>query len=217
MRTRAARLAAATTTTAAVLLGLGAPAHADPPSGWGPGQYGVEYDFAGFDWIHHGHYHGIAGNWHTGWVNVEEDDDGITGDLVDWRCPRHVVPPSPYDDPTGTRCVEVGDRYLEDNLNWDTAVFHQASNRLTLNRDVPAYDSTTGADLGTVRIDVSMRAKNPPVVVDDESGPILDYSEDYVGVPARGRVDGHRVSGPCTRPISSGRIGFWLDGWERTS
>ncbi len=211
-----ATLALATTTAAGALLGAGGPAHADPPAGWEPGQYGVEYDFGDLGWVHHGHYVHTAGNWHTGWLNVEEDDDGLTGGLLDWQCPHDAVPPGPYDDVTGTPCVLIGSRDIEENAVTDVAVFHQKTNRLTVHGDFPIFDSSTGAE-STTRIDLSIRARGAATVEDDESGTILDYSETYLKVHGRGHVDGHRVSGRHTHQVDNGRVGFWLDGWTRTS
>lgn len=211
-----ARSAAALTVVAAsAIAGMGA-AQADPPPGWEPGQYGVEYDLADIGWTHPGHYAGVPGNWHTGWINVEEDDDGVTGTLLDWRCPAGVEPPGPYA-PSGepTRCTLKGSRWLEYIQYYDVATIDQARDRMTVNLDVPVYVDGFEPD-GTVRVDLVIKGLGDPEITSDESGEVLDYTEVFDTVRARGKVDGHRVRGPNTTQ-EDGRMGFWLDGWTRSA
>lgn len=209
---RLARLAAAAATvTTMTLLGAGPVAQADPPPGWAPGEYGLEYDFADVGWTHRGWYRGVAGNVHTGHVNVEEDDDGLTVVLNDWFCPRGATPPSPSD-PRGvaTRCTWRSGKFVNYTQWWDVADFNHARNKLVV-RGVFADSSSTDS----VSVDLVIKALDDPEVVIDESGPILDYSESYTDVRAIGKVDGHPVHPAPNRTQTDGSIYLYLDGWER--
>ena len=91
------RMAIVAALAGGALLGGGSSAQADPPPGWGPGEYGLEADFADIGWTYRGWYDGLPGNVHTGYVNVEEDDDVLTVELNNWFCPSGATPPGPYD------------------------------------------------------------------------------------------------------------------------
>jgi hypothetical protein len=69
---------------------------------------------------------GHRGNWHTSSVDVDTDDDGVTGGLTDWRCPAGENP---------TQLVNTCTR-LEDYSFSDT----------------PELSVTTSSKLGTARI-----------------------------------------------------------------
>lgn len=211
-------IGAAALTTGALLGGAGA-AQADPPPGWEPGEGAVEYDFADLGWTHHGWYPGQRGNWHTGQLTFEEDDDGITGQLLDWRCPAGAQPPSPYDpDQESDDCTLKNSRWLEYIQFYDVATIDQASDRMTVNIDVPAYDGAFDPEpSGSVRLDLVIKGlDDAPEVHIDESGEILDYYEIFYDLNAWGKVDGRRIKGPNTTQ-EAGRMGFWLDGWVRTT
>jgi hypothetical protein len=199
---------------AAALLGGAGAAQADPPPGWGPGEFGVEYDLADVIWSHHGRYDDALGNWHTGWLTVEEDDDGVTGELIDWRCPDGVEPPTGFAGQP-TTCKQKGYVWLEYIQFWDVAHFDQALNRLDVRLDAPAYDEDY-TPVGTVRIDVVIKGVGTSEITSDESGEILDFSEIWNDTKSWGHVDGHRVRGPNTTQVQT-RMGYWLDGWTRTT
>jgi hypothetical protein len=210
-----AQLAIIAITTAGALVGAGSSAHADPPPGWEPGPGGVEYDLGDVAWVHEGRYAGVAGNWHTGWLTVEEDDDGLTGELYDWQCPAGVTPPDPNRNPE-TTCTLRGYRYVDYAQYYDVARFNQKLNRLVVHGDYPVFDANY-EPVGTVRIDLTIKGMGDPEVTIDESREILDYTEIFHDTRATGKVDGHGLGGHNTRQLDYGRIGFWLDGWVRTT
>jgi hypothetical protein len=209
------RLIGVTAFSAGAFLGGASAAQADPPPGWEPGDGGVEYELADTIWSHHGRYDGHLGNWHTGWVNIEEDDDVLTGELVDWWCPAGVEPPTAYSPDPDTPCKQRGELWLEYIQYFDVATFDQARNRLDVHMDVPAY--VDGIDpAGTVRVDLMMRGRGVPTVQSDDSNDILTYSEFWYDVKTWGRVDGQRING--TNTVNDTYImGFTLDSWERTT
>jgi hypothetical protein len=107
-------MASASVLALVALLAAAGTAQAAPPLGWQPEEgSGVEYDLADVSWAHQGHFDGRLGNWHTGYLNVEEDDDGVTGDLYDWRCPPGVQPPAAWDSDQTSVCKQKGYRYVE--------------------------------------------------------------------------------------------------------
>jgi hypothetical protein len=206
---RRTRLAIVATVAACALLGGGSSAQADPPPGWEPGASGTQADFADVGWTHQGRYQGMRGNWHTGYVNVEEDDDVLTVVLNDWWCPRGVTPPSPYQDATvDTRCTRKSGKEITYYDWWDVADFDQARNRLTVRGNF-----TDSVDTDTVRLDLAIQGKGRPAVTQDTSNGLLYYSEVFENVHATGRVDGHRVDGPRTTQ-EDGMIRFYLDSWS---
>lgn len=211
------RLLSAVALAAGATLAGGGAAHADPPAGWGPGEYGLQADFADVAWTHQGRYEGVRGNWHTGWINIEEDDDVITGSLADWWCPAGAQPPGPYDpDQQSTDCKLRSSHWLEYIQYWDVATFDHATNRLRVDMDVPSDADGDGEYEGTVRVDLVISGVGKPVVTKDTSGEILDYGEAWTTTKTWGRVDGHRVRGPGTVQ-EQGRLSFYLDGWVRTA
>jgi hypothetical protein len=206
------RLAIVATVTAGALLGGGSSAQADPPPGWEPGEYGLEADFADIGWTHRAWYDGVPGNVHTGYVNVEEDDDVLTVELNNWFCPSGVTPPGPYDDRNvATNCKWRSGKFVNYFQWWDVADFNQALDKLTVQGEF-----TDGFGTDTVSLDLVFKASGEPDVTIDESGPILDYSEYFHNVQVIGKVDGHKVSPATNLTQTGGRIGFYLDGWVRT-
>ena len=202
-----ARLAAvATLSTAAVVAG-GATAQADPPRNW---SGGTEADFGRVTWVHQGWYpNGSEGNWHVGHLNVEEDDDGIDGSIIDWRCPAGETPPGPLVWPVPpTSCKLKGTTYILQLDPWDLADFDQAKNRLIIKGDFNEVTGDTMEVIGTVPIDVVIQGLGTPTVrktyYEGTGGTMLDYEEDFTsGAKAWGRVDGHRVSGPKVTQLSA--------------
>jgi hypothetical protein len=208
------RIASAAALTFGALLTGSVAAHADPPPGWGPGDYGVEYDLADVAWTHHGHYDGTLGNWHTGYLNIEEDDDGVTGWLTDWRCPDGIKPPAATDPDQTSLCRQKGGTSFENIQFYDSAKLDFARDRMDLNITADGYDAND--NVRPVRIDIVLKGLGKSTITSDESGEILDWTEIWYDVKAWGRVDGHRIAGPntTTNPI---RMGYWLDGWTRTT
>jgi len=204
------RLAIVVTVTAGALLGGGSSAQADPPPGWGPGEYGLEADFADIGWTYRGWYDGLPGNVHTGYVNVEEDDDVLTVELNNWFCPSGAAPPGPYDAPTATTCKWRSGKFVNYGQWWDVADFNHARNKLTVKGD---FTDSFGTD--TVSLDLVFKASDQPDVTIDESGPILEYGESFDTVQVTGKVDGHRVNPTAKLTQINGQIRFYLDGWER--
>lgn len=215
MRSTARWLATATLAAAALTAGAGS-AHADPPKGWQPG---TEYDYGRIIFTQHGWFKDRPGNYHTGDIEVEEDDDGVTGFLADWRCTEDAVPPQPYsNDPVDPRCKlkqAVGLQELDGTLNLGT--FDQKNNRLGVHLDVPTLDYNTGeVDGGTVRIDLTIVGLGAPTIYKNTTATTLEYEEYFFnGVKAWGQVDGKWL-GKTNTVIHSGSIGFWLDGYTRT-
>jgi hypothetical protein len=217
MKARAAvRVASAAALTFGALLAGAAASQAAPPPGWGPGDYGVEYDLADVAWTHHGHYSGSLGNWHTGYLNVEEDDDGITGWTYDWRCPDGVEPPAATDSDQTSQCTMKGSLWFENFQDWDSAKLDFTRNRMDVNIDADGYDGVTGDYVRPVRIDIVLKGLGTSTITSDQSGEILDWTEIWYNVKTWGHVDGHRIAGPNTetQPI---RMGYWLDGWTRST
>lgn len=210
------RVLGATALAAGAVLAGASAAQADPPPGWGPGQDGVEYDFADTAWSHHGRYDDHLGNWHTGWVNVEEDDDGITGELYDWWCPAGVQPPTYYTPDPDTACKVKGSMWLEYFQYFDVASFDQARNRLEVHMDVPAYVDGADEATTTVRLDLFIRGRGAPAVESDDSSGYLYYGESWTDAKTWGRVGGERVNGANTEN-STAVVRFRLDGWEPTT
>ena len=203
-------LAVSSVALGALLLG-GGPAHADPPPGWAPGEFGLEYDYADIGWTHRGWYDGTAGNVHTGWVNVEEDDDVLTVELNDWFCPAGATPPSPADSrDVPTACKWRSGKFVNYIQWWDVATFDHRRDKLIVRGDF-----TDAFSAETVRLDLVLKSSDPPEVVSDETGPVLDYSETFDEVVAVGKVDGRRVDPAANRTQTGGLIRFTLDGWER--
>lgn len=179
---------------AAVMTG-GAAADADPPRAW---TGGVEADFGRVWWVHEGSYAGAPGNWHLGDLTIEEDDDVLTGSLVDWSCPDGARPPDPLLSPVPpTPCTIVGGTYVEQLDPWDIAVFDHATNRLRLSGDFREVDATSTA-VGTVAIDVTLVGTGTPEKYRTYSAgrTRLEYEEYFPTAKAWGRFDGHRVGGP---------------------
>ena len=147
MRTKTgtlARLVIAATVAAGALLGGGSSAQADPPPGWEPGEIGWEADFADIGWTFRGWYDGVPGNVHTGYLNVEEDDDVLKIWLNNWFCPSGATPPHPYDTPdVATTCKWRSGKYVSYIDWWDVADFNQARNKLTVQGE---YADETGMD-----------------------------------------------------------------------
>jgi hypothetical protein len=208
-----AQLAAIAVVATGALIGTGTAAKADPPPGWEPGPDSIEYDFADLGWVHKGFYSGVAGNWHTGWLNVEEDDDGLTGELVDWRCPAGVEPPAPIigsytvDTPCKVKRLQV----IEYIQYYDVAWFNQTRDRLVLRGDFPLIDELHDP-IGTVHIDMYFQATGDPTVTSDTSTGTLDYSESWATATGVGTVDGHGLGGHSTQQ-SRGRVSFYLESW----
>lgn len=214
LRTTARVLAVGTLLAAATMAGAGA-AQADPPKGWQPG---TEYDYGRIVFTQKGWFPDRPGNYHTGDVEIEEDDDGVTGFLQDWRCTGDAVPPQPYSNtPVDPRCKlkrSVGLQELNGTLNLGT--FDQKFNRLGVHLDVPTLDWNTGEpDGNSVRIDLTIVGQGTPTIYKATTPTTLEYEEYYFeGVKAWGQVDGKWISKNNTT-IHSGAVGFWLDGWTR--
>ena len=206
-----AQLAIIAITASGALMGAGAAAQADPPPGWEPGEYGLRPTSA-TQWVHQGRYADAPGNFHTGWVNVEEDDDVLTGSLADWWCPAGVTPPLYGID--GTECKLKGSTWIEYIQYWDVAKFNYTRDRLSLHGDWPTID-IDGNATGTVRIDLTFQGLGEPDETIDESGEFLGYSEYFNDARATGKVDGHSVGGSRTTQYG-GSIGYYLDGWVRS-
>ncbi len=205
---------------AGALIAGGTAAVADPPKGWVPGDFGNEYDFGTVYWTHHGRYADAPGNWHTGTLTIEEDDDGITGGLYDWNCPAGAKPPRAGAPSTNT-CTLARGRYLDSvfggDPGFDLAQFDQAHNRLTSHRDVSVFD-LNDVRLGTVRVDLTFQGIGKPTdslfrTVTNGGVTSMDYFERYTGVVC-GKVDGHRVRGPGTKQEAPD-LGFNVSGWVR--
>ncbi|MBS2937732.1 hypothetical protein KDN32_08250 [Nocardioides sp. J2M5] len=200
-------LVASSLAVAAVAVGGGS-ADADPPRAW---TGGVESDFGRVWWVHEGSYAGAPGNWHLGDLTIEEDDDVLTGSLVDWSCPDGARPPDPLISPVPpTSCTIVGGTYVEQLDPWDIAVFDHATNRLRLSGDFREVDAS-GEGVGTVPIDVTLVGTGSPEKTRTYSAgrTRLTYEEYFPTAKAWGRFDGHRVGGPrVTQSIT--QVSFYI-------
>jgi hypothetical protein len=208
-----AQLATIAILATGAVMGLGTTAKADPPPGWKPGPNAFTLDLGNVQWVHKGWYSGVPGNWHTGWLNVEEDDDILTGGLVDWWCPAGAEPPDEGLHPGATGCTVRVFQGIEYIQWWDVARFNQKQDRLTIRGDYPTYDLDLNPT-GTVNIDLVIQGQGAPEIRIDESQEYLEYSELFQTAHATGRVDGHGIGGAKTRQFNTS-IGFWLDGWIR--
>jgi hypothetical protein len=194
---------------------------ADPPKGWTPGTYGIEYDFGHVSWTQHGTHAYAPGNWHTGDVTVEEDDDGITGPVTDWTCPRGDTPPAYPWSQTPSKCKVARYQWIDTTgqpIGVDgLSSFDQRKNQLIVRGDFWAWDMNDNRN-GTVHLDLVFQAVGSPVVRKDVYGTapdeLLDYSESWSKANVWGRVNGLRVNGPGTTQLCDG-ISFQDSGWVR--
>ena len=209
---RSAAAAAALSTVAVVTAGTAA--HADPPAGW---SGGTEANFGSVQWVHEGRHAGARGNWHVGQLTIEEDDDILTGSIIDWRCPEGEEPPGPLVWPVPpTSCKVKGTTYISQLDPWDIADFDHATNRLTLQGSFDEVDDMHEV-IGSVPIDLTIKGLGAPTVGEwlYADGTMLDYEESFESVKAWGRVDGHRVSGPRVTQLHAS-LSFYLSGLTRT-
>jgi hypothetical protein len=203
---RCARAAAVTAVASTLVFGAAGAAQADPPADW---TGGVQAEFGRVTWVHEGSYPGAKGNWHVGELMIEEDDDGVTGSIIDWRCPDGVEPPGPLVwPPPPTTCQEEGRTVIWDLDPVDVATYDHATDRLTMSGQFDEVDSNYGV-IGTVAIDLTMRGQGIPWVSEFPSadGTSLYYDEFFDDAKVRGRVDGHRVSGPKVTQVDT-FVGF---------
>lgn len=219
MRLRAARYAVAAAVVSAATLVTGGPAHADIPDGWVPGDDGIEYDFGFTSWMHQGRYADTLGNWHTGYITVEEDDDGITGELQDWYCKGTAQPPKPGSTSTPNgRCTLKKSRWLDtidQPVGLEMSTFKHQRNVLRVNLTVDAYDTYLGDRVGSVPINIGIRAIGAPDEVSESgSGSSLYFHESYGTTKSWGTVDGHHIDRATRTTQFSGRISFDLSEWE---
>lgn len=203
-----ARASAVLLLPATALVGVAGAVQADPPAGW---TGGFQAEFGVVTWVHDGWYVGAKGNWHVGELDIDEDDDGITGSIIDWRCPDGVEPPGPLTWPLpATTCKQVGRTSIFDLEPVDVATFDHATNRLTLTGQFDEIDSNYDV-IGTVDINVTIKGLGDPKVsnVPSADGKTLFYDEFFIDAKAWGRVDGHRVSGPKVTQVDA-RAGFTI-------
>jgi hypothetical protein len=204
-----AQLAAIAVIATGVLVGAGTAAKADIPPGWVPGPDSVEADFGDTVWVHQGFYPGVAGNWHTGWLNIEEDDDVLTAELVDWKCPAGAQPPSSYGQPT--TCKVKRYQWVSYFQYYDVATFNQKRDRLVLRGDFPAT-GLNGEPAGTVNFDVYFQAVGTPTVTSNTSTGTLDYSESWSNARLVGKIDGHGLAGHGTTQLY-GNTSFYVESY----
>jgi len=200
-------LAVATVLAAAMTTGAGS-AHADPPSGW---EGADQFDYGRIMFTQPGWFAGRPGNFHTGDVEAEEDDDGMTGFISDWFCRGDARPPAPYSsDPVDPRCKLKQTTGLMDLSDpaFSLLTYDHVHDRATIHLDVDTVDPDTWERTGEVRIDLTIKGVGDPVVT---MQPGVFYEEWFYDVTARGTVDGIRISKAKT-VIHSGALDFWLDG-----
>ena len=208
------RLVLATLLAAGALAGASPAARADVPPGWQPGGLNsFEADFGDARWTHQGFYPGVAGNWHTGWVNVEEDDDVLTAQLIDWKCPAGAQPPAPLTWFPGqaTACKVKRYQWVSVLDPWNIATFNQKRDRLRLQGSHPAVDHLD-QPAGTVTFDLYLEAVGQPTVTSDTAGGTLWYEEAWSQARLFGTIDGHGLAGSGTT-LHSGSVSFYVSGY----
>lgn len=192
------------------MLGATGAVQADPPADWTGGS---QAEFGRVVWIHDGWYAGAKGNWHVGELTVEEDDDGVTGSIVDWRCPDGVEPPGPLVWPVPpTTCKVKGTTYIWDLSPVDVATWDHATDRLTISGQFDEVDAGYNV-IDTVAVDLTMKGLGEPSVTEAPSpfDQTLFYDEAFFDAKIWGRVDGHRVSGPKVTQVDEyGWVGFTI-------
>lgn len=212
---RYARAAAVSILATAALLGAASATQADPPDGW---TGGMQAEFGRVTWIHDGWYSGARGNFHVGELDIDEDDDGITGSVKDWRCPDGVEPPGPLVWPVPeTTCKIVGTTYIFDMSPVDVASWDHTRNRLTLSGQFDTVDADYNVT-GSIPINVTIKGLGEPAVTYDPSpfDETLFYDEAFFDVKAWGRVNGRRVSGPDVTQVEEHNwVGFSIYGMVR--
>lgn len=218
-RSTVARLLSIGTLSAAALLGVagsGPAALADVPGGWVPGETGFQADFGDARWVHEGFYAGQPGNWHSGWVNVEEDDDGFHATLIDWRCPEGARPPTMLDWRLGQTydCTAQRMRFVEFlDYDPDIGVFNQKRDRLLARGEYAATDEN-GEPAGTVRVDLKLTAVGEPQVTRDITKGKMFYEEYWPEATLSGKIDGRGVGGHGTT-VEYASTSFWVMDYVR--
>ena len=209
---RYARATAVSILSAAALLGAPSATQADPPDGWTGGS---QAEFGRVTWVHDGRYPGAKGNFHVGELDIDEDDDGITGSIKDWSCPDGVEPPGPLLWPVPeTSCEVKGTTYIFDMDPVDVASWDHARNRLTMSGQFDTVDADYNV-IGSVPINVTMKGLGEPAVTYAPSpfDTTLFYDEAFFDVKVSGRVAGRRVSGPhVTQFAEHNWVGFSIYG-----
>lgn len=181
---------------AAVLSGVVAP----PASGADPGPWVQETTAAFWEVTASvpGRTPGRVGNWHTVLVNIEMDDDGLTGWVRDWRCPQGTEPPAPHTDSSGSACTLRAAHFLDDSYLYDdTGVAVRWTPRLRYVRatgDVNVSDAAGSLPDGFVRL--VGRSRGPYTQTETVEGDYRTLEQSREGVRARGRVLGVRLGTP---------------------
>lgn len=208
---RIAHLGAATVLSALALVGGAGASQADPPHGW---TGGTQADWGRVTWVHDGWYAGAKGNWHVGDLTLGEDDDGVYGSIVDWRCPDGVEPPGPLSSPAPvTTCKVKGRTTIYDLSVQDFARYDHKRDLLTMKGDFAVIDDDPNQPIGRVPIDITIKALGDPSVsfFPSDDGTSLYYDEFFPEAKAWGRVAGRRVSGPDVTQVDSW-VGFAIYG-----
>ena len=74
------------------------------PGDW---ESSEEYHYGDAAWATHRKLPQLPGNWHTGWISLEDNDDMVVGAEYHWSCPAGVTPPQPrpFAVPAATTCT----------------------------------------------------------------------------------------------------------------
>jgi hypothetical protein len=207
-----AQLASIAVLATGVLAGTGEAARADVPPGWVPGPNSYEADFGDATWVHHGFYAGRAGNVHTGWVNVEEDDDVLTAELIDWKCPAGAEPPAPGTGTAGAGACKVKRyQWVSYIQYYDVATFNQKRDRLRLSGDFAAVDQND-QPAGTVSFNLYLEGVGAPTVSSTVTEGTLHHEESWSEARLFGKIDGHGLAGRNTTQLS-GQVSFYVEGY----
>ena len=119
------------------------------------------YQYADVGFTLLGRVAGRPGNAHSGYFNFEGDDDGVTAELFDWKCPAGVAPPV-YAYPNDTACVLKANIWIQQQQFINTYHFAQNLRRNRIQITVPVEDSLTGTIVDTP-LDIKIRGLDPAV------------------------------------------------------
>ena len=170
------RLIRAAVSASIVLTAIVAPGPAPVQAAGFHWELSESYQYADVGFTLAGKVAGRPGNAHSGYFNFEGDDDGVTAELFDWKCPAGATPPvDAYPAPTNG-CVLKAYIWIQQPQFINT--YHFGKNLLhnRIQITVPVEDSLTGTIVDTP-LDIKIHGLDP-----------LEKTVDYWSVEAGGDV-----------------------------